>query len=104
MIIRGTTPTEVFAVNNPEVIDLSRCTQIWATITDKSGTDYTWDIERLVVDGDNISFELTQEETLAFKVGAARVQFRFLYDNGKAFASKPVPLRIEDVRKDGVIS
>ncbi len=103
-MIRGTTPTEVFTVNNPEVIDLSQCSQIWATITDNSGKDYTWDLERLVVNGDEISLELTQTETLAFKVGAARAQLRFLYNDGTAFASKPVPLRIEDVRKDGVIS
>lgn len=103
-MIRGTTPTEVFTVNNPEAIDLAQCSQIWATITDNSGKDYTWDSERLVVDGNTISLELTQEETLRFKVGAARAQLRFLYSDGTAFASRPCPLRIEDVRKDGVIS
>lgn len=104
---RGTTPTEVYTIENPGTsVDLSYCTQVWATITDRSGRDFTWDINRLVIDTANnkVELTLTQEETLAFAVGTARAQLRFLEDDGTAFASKPVSFQIDDVRKGGVIS
>lgn len=104
---RGTTPTEVYTITNPEqTVDLSYCTQVWVTITDRAGHDFTFDIDRLVLDTANnkVELTLTQEETLAFAVGTARAQLRFLEDDGTAFASKPVSFPIDDVRKGGVIS
>lgn len=105
MIIRGTTPTESFTIPQEYPVDLANCTQIWATITDSSGKDYVFEKDRMTVDADagTIAFDLTQEDTLKFAVGAAKVQLRFLYNNGKAFASYPMRTRVLNVRKDGKI-
>lgn len=104
-MIRGTTPTETYTIKGASNLDLTRCAQIWATITDKRGNDYTWGRDRLVVDNENktISLTLTQEETLDFVAGEASVQIRFLYDGGEAFATKPLKFAIENARREGVI-
>lgn len=101
---RGTTPTEVYKINNADV-DLSECKQIWVTIVDWSTKEYTWDIDRLTIDAGEhtVSLTLTQTETLKFVPGQAFTQLRFLYNDDSAFASKRIGLNIEDVRKDGVI-
>ena len=103
---RGTTHTETYTITNPQGVDLSNCVQIWVTITDFRGRSYTFDISRLTIDAENntISLTLTQEETLAFAVGKAKVQLRFLYNDDKAFASIPLPFMIDDVRREGVIT
>ena len=104
-MIRGTTPTETYTLQGADDLDLTRCVQIWVTITDSWGIDFTWDKTRLVIDPQERTIELTltQEETLAFAVGTARAQIRFLYDDGSAFASKRLIFEIEDVRRGGVI-
>ena len=103
-MFRGTTPTEVYKINNTDV-DLSECKQIWVTIVDWSTTEYTWNISRLTIDAaeKTVSLTLTQEETLAFTPGQAYAQLRFLYNNDTAFASKRIGFNIEDVKKGGVI-
>lgn len=103
-MIRGTTPTEVYKIDNTDV-DLSECSQIWVTIVDWSTKEYTWDISRLTIDAEehSISLTLTQAETLAFTPGQAYAQLRFLYNDGSAFASKRIGFNIEDVKKGGVI-
>ena len=106
MIIRGTTPTETFVLHGADELDLTKCSQIWVTITDSYGIDHKWEKDRLTVDAQErtIDLTLTQEETLSFSVGTARIQLRFLYYDGSAFASKKgVTTEIEDVRKGGVI-
>lgn len=102
---RGTTPTEVYKINNADV-DLSECKQIWVTIVDWSTKEFTWDINRLTIDAGErtISLTLTQEETLAFTPGGAYAQLRFLYNDNSAFASKRIGFKIEDVKKGGVIT
>ena len=106
-MIRGTTPTEVFKVTNPsgDSIDLLACKQIWITMVDHKGREFTWDIERLTIDDDEktISLTLTQEETLALAVGRAQIQLRFLTADDVAFASMPSAIMVYDVRKGGTI-
>lgn len=103
-MIKGTTPTEIYHVGSK--IDLDLCTQIWITIVDWNGEEFTWDINRLVIDNaeHTISLTLSQTETLRFATGRAYVQIRFLYDDETAFASKRIAFNIEDVKKGGVIS
>lgn len=103
-MIRGTTPTEVYHIDNTDV-DLSDCKQIWVTIVDWSCKEYTYDINRLLIDAEErtISLTLTQAETLAFVPGDAYAQIRFLYNDDSAFASKRIGFIIEDVKKGGVI-
>lgn len=105
-MIRGTTPTEIYTITNPQVVDLNNCVQIWVTISDYRGHHYTFDISRLTIDAsDNaISLTLTQEETLALAVGKATVQIRFLYNDDSVFATKPLTFMVEDVRREGVIT
>ena len=104
-MIRGTTPTEVYKIDNTDV-NLSDCKQIWVTIVDWSTKEFTWDLSRLTIDNTEktISLTLTQEETLAFTPGGAYAQLRFLYNDDSAFASKRIGFNIEDVKKGGVIT
>lgn len=104
-MIRGTTPTETYTLENPGVVDLDQCVEIWVTFHDHVGHDFTWDIDRLTLDEENheITLTLTQEETLALAVGKCQVQIRFLYNTGAAFATEPAYFEVENVRKDGVI-
>jgi len=103
-MIRGTTPTEVYKLNNSD-IDLDECRQIWVTIIDWKCKEFKWDLSRLTIDNEEktISLTLTQEETLEFSPGQAYAQLRFLYDDDSAFASKRIGFNIEDVKKGGVI-
>ena len=50
----------------------------------------------------HITFSLTQEQTLACKVGKAYAQIRAIKD-GNAIASELIPIEIMDIIKDGVI-
>lgn len=104
-MFRGTTPTEIYTIKNRGALDLSKCEQIWVTIVDRGAHAHTYDIDRLTIDATagTISLALTQEETLAFSVGAAYAQLRFLYIDGTAFASRRVNFEIEDVKRGGVI-
>ena len=108
-MVRGTTPREVYIIDPSYGIDLSDCSQIWVTITDSTRRDHTWDLTRVEVDAENsiLILNLTQQETLAFAVGTATVQIRFLTSAGKAFASDPddpaAKFEIKNVRRDGVI-
>lgn len=102
---RGTTPTFVFQLDTP-TLDLTTLTQIWVTIEDGRDEQKTWDISNVTVDNENktISLYLTQEETLAFATGTARVQIRMLTSNGAAIATDYSTIEIHNVLKKGVIT
>lgn len=101
-MIRGTTPTIIFNVNSE--IDLNDMVQVWATFKSKL-KEVTKDISEINVDNDKktVTVRLSQEETLQFHDARVDVQLRFLSRDGKAYASKIKPLKVEDVLKGGVI-
>ncbi len=51
----------------------------------------------------HITFSLTQEQTLACKVGKAYAQIRAIKDSN-AIASELIPIQIMDIIEDGVIN
>lgn len=75
-MVRGTTPTFIF--NTP--VDLTQATSVYVTfskmdddiILTKTGTD-------LDITDESVSVFLTQEETLSFPNGKAKVQLNWLY-------------------------
>ena len=103
-ITRGTTPT--ININVKSEIDLAAISVIWVYITqdnrvviDKELKDCTLDVENRV-----ISLELTQEDTLALKVGEGLFQIRLLMIDGLALATKASRITVQEVYKDGVIA
>ena len=101
---KGTTPTEVFELDTPE-LDMTTLTEVWTTITDAVGKAKTWDITRATINDEykTISITLTQEETLAFTPGLATVDIRMLTSDDKAIATDYSTIEIHDTQKGGVI-
>ena len=96
---RGSTPTNVFNVN----IDLTGA-KIYITykqgskiIVEKTGAD-------IQVEQNRLTTRLTQEETLRFAPGPARIQIRYVKPDGFADASNIIETRAEEILKDGEIS
>lgn len=97
---RGTTPTHTFKTD----IDLSDAAVIWLTykvdgeiVIDKEKSD-------LLITEDEISFKLTQEETLALKKGTqVRIQIRARFEDGTAVASNIMEASVKEILKDGEI-
>lgn len=106
IIVRGTTPSIVSEI--PEDIDMSRAVEVWFSINQLSSliADNTFSGGSVAIDGQEIEIELTQEQTLALKVGApVKIGIRILLDDGEAFASyDPEPVIVKDIVKGGVIA
>ena len=106
IIVRGTTPSIVSEI--PEDIDMSRAVEVWFSISQLSKliADDTFSNGSVAIDGQQIEIELTQEQTLALKVGVpTNIGIRILLDDGEAFASyDPEPVVIKDIVKGGVIT
>lgn len=103
-ITRGTTPT--ITIHVPQDVDLSSASEIWVTLKQqprsltKSLTD-----GQVAVDGSDISINLTQTETLAFKAGqGGLIQVRILLAAGLALASQIEHVNVYEVIKGGEIS
>ena len=104
MIIRGTTPTLTFHVKNE--IDLNEIAQIWITFKTKVGItikEKTYDIEDVTIEDNNISLNLTQEDTLEFTDQVMLVQLRVRLNNDVAYASSIMEVDIGQILKEGVI-
>lgn len=99
-MFRGTTPIHTFKTD----IDLSDAAVIWLTykadgkiIIDKEKKD-------LEIESDNISFKLTQEETLALQAGQrVDCQIRARFEDGTAVASNIMTVGVNGILKNGVI-
>lgn len=88
-MVQATTPT--FLLTLP--IDLTDITKMVFTITqgetkiNKEGND-------LGISGQVVSVYLTQEETMCFKKGTARLQLNWLYPNGERGCSNIVTIEV----------
>lgn len=97
---RGTTPIHTFTTD----LDLTDAAIIWITykvggkiVIDKSKED-------LDVTAEEISFRLTQEETLKLINGdRVRIQIRARFEDGTAVASNVMETTAREILKDGVI-
>lgn len=93
-MFRGTTPTIYFTVNN--IDDLSQIAELWITIKSKTQTlqktlkDVAFNLDEKI-----IILELSQQDTLALSGSRVSVQLRFLFKDGKAFASKIMSMPLE---------
>ena len=97
---RGTTPTIKATVAGLQDIEID---EIFLTIKqlgveiEKTGGD-------IIVDGDEISTTLTQQETLSLAGGLrAAIQVRVLSRNGTAYATNIANLPVGIILKEGVI-
>ena len=95
---QGTTPAVIFTIKG---YDLSNATVYVSfkkgseLLTKKSpavGAAYDG-----VGDVSTIVCPLTQEETLSIRKGAVKVQIRFIYENGQAFATNTEVINMQSV-------
>ncbi len=103
-ITRGTTPNVVCTV--PYDVPVAEANEIWFSISqdDCVVVDRTLTSGELLINGQSIIANLTQEETLAFKTYPdAKIGVRLRLGNEAIASSAPQKIRILDVVKDGVI-
>lgn len=99
---RGTTPTLCFTIMTN--VDLNNVVEFWITVQNlvKEITFYTEDV---VLDPENKKayIQMTQEQTLAFSFGKAKVQARFLTLSGAAYATEIGEIDVKEILHDGMI-
>lgn len=106
-MIRGTTPTHVFA-KLPVTSD--KIAQLWVSYFQNGKEILMKDLTSATFSDDPeedtciAEIHLTQEDTLLFKQGMTTVQLRLLLTDETALASDEVPLPVRRVIKDGVIA
>lgn len=90
-MVQATTPT--FLLTLPSTVDLSLINTMMFTLEqgsleiDKTGSD-------LEISGQVVSVYLTQEETMKFKKGPARLQLNWTYPDGKRACSNIVTIDV----------
>lgn len=103
-MFRGTTPTLIFELDTD--LDLTSLSQVWVTIKDAFGREFTWDITKVTLDNDHkrITLTLTQAETLIMIPGIARAQIRMLTTDGVALTTYVEKFLLNTILKEGVIT
>lgn len=101
VIIRGTTPTIIFTFNDIKPADITACVlavkQDGQTIINKSLSD-------AIVEADNISFTLTQAETLTItKYYSVTVVLDWLLTDGTRGRSQAITATVEDPALNAVL-
>lgn len=97
--VRGTTPTIIFKL--PFQTDELRKFELYFG---QPELIFTKTEEDCTLDGDEISVQLSQAETLQFSDALdLKIQFRFVFTNGRVGASKPVYSSVMEIMKDGEI-
>lgn len=97
---RGTTPTHIFKTD----VDLTDAAVIWLTYKVDGVIVIEKEKPDLTVESDQVSFILTQEETLAIMSGKqVRMQIRARFPDGSAIASQVMATGVDEILKDGVI-
>lgn len=85
-VIIGTTPTIDMTLDD-ESIDLSAAAHVYATfVAVKTPGRHTIKLQKkdgqLTLNGNSASYQMTQEETLAFGVGNVECQLNWTYNSG----------------------
>lgn len=99
-IIRGTTPTIRFHYKNVHIEDI---TAAYLTIKQNKEVIVEKDMSEANIGEDSMSWLLSQEETLGFKVGKVAIMHNWLLADGTRGASKENFIAIEDNHIDEVI-
>lgn len=100
-MIRATTPRHVFIF--PDDIDPSACTSILITYHQGNKKIFEITTDQLTIDGQEVSYHLSQEETKLFGQLAAKVQVRILM-SGEALASNIISFNVDPVLNDEVLT
>lgn len=90
-MVQATTPT--FILTLPETVDLSLASHIAFSLVQGRAKIKKFDSE-LVVDGQTVSVYLTQEDTLKFVSGSAKLQLNWSYADGSRACSNIVELNV----------
>ncbi|MBQ0113533.1 MAG: hypothetical protein KBT03_10415 [Bacteroidales bacterium] len=101
-IRRGTTATIEIII--PDDINVAEAETMYVTVGQSDIPVIERSIEQLMIEGQTVRANLTQEETLALnhKINAS-IQIRLKLANGGAFASQKKTVDVKDVIKEGVI-
>lgn len=91
-MIQYTTPT--FILTLPETVDLSLAQNIYFTLTQGEDVEITKSGESLVVEGQNVSVFLSQEESGRFSKGKASLMLNWTYANGARACSTIVAVDV----------
>ena len=84
-MVQATTPT--FILTLPNTVDLSLANNVYFSL--KQGANSIMKTgDALVIDGRTVSVYLSQEETLPFFGGMARLQLNWTYSDGSRACSK----------------
>ena len=95
---RGTTPSHTFTTD----IDLSDAEVVYVTYKQGSKVILEKDKDGMDITSDSIVIELTQEDTLSFKMGQpVRVQIRARFPSGSAVASNIIQTTADEILKEG---
>lgn len=79
-MVRGTTPTFILTVGDSEEIDLSTATAVYATVRQR-GKVITKTGSALTIEGNVVSFRLTEAESLLLTEGEVSVQVNWTVGN-----------------------
>nr|DAV01117.1 MAG TPA: hypothetical protein [Bacteriophage sp.] len=97
---KGTTPTLTFTFTE---FDPSSADKLILTfVSGKSKWEFTE--ADVICDSTSVALTLTQEQTLAFPVGAITAQLNFLMADGSRFVSKPTQFPVEKNLYEEVMS
>ena len=106
-IRRGSTPNIICHI--PDEIDMSEITNVWLYLTQEEHGKNKVIIDKIFPDMDlnldeqTISVKLSQEETLALRLGVATIQIRLLMEDGDCLPSSEESVRVLNVYKEGVM-
>ena len=102
-IARGSTFD--FTISLPEEYDISDAKAVWVTFAQGNQEKFTLDLTSLTIETNKIKGHLTQDDTLSFYSGSAKMQTRILTSYDESLVQEPVTdIEILDILKDGVIS
>ena len=97
---QGTTPLNVFTIKGYNLtsakvyVTFKQNNKLLLTKETGNGVSVSYDAEEQI---STIVCSLSQEETLAMKKGSVKVQVRFIYENGDAYATNKAPISVDDI-------
>ena len=103
-LIRGTTPTIILNVNNPE-FDMDNITECHVTMVNSSGRNKkifencTWDSAT-----HTITFTMTEEDTLSFEKGYLFVQVKLKLSDGQVLSHPIITTTMDDILEEGTFT